>query len=148
MSKRRSSRSSRSRGNWRPRGRSVSRAQSASSMWCRLVTGEKTEEAEPITWRQATREQAGEAEAPRRLYSDPGSAAARQAALEAEQALHAAYQRGLRDGEAAATQKLAEQVRIKVEQLSRSIEQLALHRTKIQREAEPELVRLALAIAR
>src|SRR5262249_58280438 len=40
------------------------------------------------------------------------------------------------------------QVKANVEQLSRSIEQLALHRGKIQREAEPELVRLSLAIAR
>jgi flagellar assembly protein FliH len=65
-----------------------------------------------------------------------------------EQGMRDAYQRGLREGEAAAAQKMAEQMRTKVEQLGRSIEQLALHRTKVQREAEPELVRLALAIAR
>ena len=43
---------------------------------------------------------------------------------------------------------MAQQVSAKIEQLSRSIEQLALHRGKIQREAEPELVRLSMAIAR
>jgi flagellar assembly protein FliH len=67
---------------------------------------------------------------------------------EGEQRVREAHQRGFRDGDASATHKMAEQVRIKVEQLGRSIEQLALHRAKIQREAEPELVRLALAIAR
>jgi len=59
-----------------------------------------------------------------------------------------AYQKGVQDGEATAAQRMAEQVRVKVEQLAGSIEQLSLHRGKIQREAEPELVRLALAIAR
>jgi len=54
----------------------------------------------------------------------------------------------LREGDAAATQGMAQQVSAKIEQLSRSIEQLALHRGKIQREAEPELVRLSMAIAR
>jgi flagellar assembly protein FliH len=119
-------------------------------MWCRLVTGEKAGQAQPIAWRQmgTALEQAGEADAPRKLYSDPGPGGARQAAAEMEQGIHAAYQRGLREGEAAAAQKMAEQLHIKMEQLGRSIEQLALHRAKVQREAEPELVRLALAIAR
>jgi flagellar assembly protein FliH len=119
-------------------------------MWCRLITGEKAGQAQPIAWAQAG---AGtghnvSAEAPRQLYSDPGSGESRQTSDEGEQRVREAHQRGLREGEAAATHKMAEQVRLKVEQLSRSIEQLALHRAKIQREAEPELVRLALAIAR
>src|SRR5579864_8124534 len=119
-------------------------------MWCRLVTGEEASRAQPIAWRQAVTspEQAAQADAPRRLYSDPGPVLAKQAGAEMEQGIQSAYQRGLREGEAAATQRMAEQVRVKVEQLGRSIEQLALHRAKIQREAEPELVRLALAIAR
>jgi flagellar assembly protein FliH len=71
-----------------------------------------------------------------------------QAADQVEQRVREAHQRGMHEGEAAATRKMAEQMKIKVEQLSRSIEQLAMHRARIQREAEPELVRLALAIAR
>jgi flagellar assembly protein FliH len=67
---------------------------------------------------------------------------------EAEQKIAEAYQRGLREGDSGATQRMASQVTAKIEQLSRSIEQLALHRGKVQREAEPELVRLSLAIAR
>ena len=103
-----------------------------------------------MDWNQAgtAPDDAGPSGALRRLYSDPGPGDLRQAAAEAEQGIRDAYQRGLRDGEGAAAQRMAEQVRIKVEQLGRSIEQLALHRAKIQREAEPELVRLALAIAR
>lgn len=119
-------------------------------MWCRLITGEKAAEAQPIAWPQAG---AGlghnvSAEAPRRLYSDPGSAESRQTSDEGEQRVREAHQRGFREGEAAAMQIMAGQVKVKIENLGRSIEQLALHRAKIQREAEPELVRLSMAIAR
>jgi flagellar assembly protein FliH len=119
-------------------------------MWCRVITAEKAGEAQPIVWRQAGTSLGLNAptEAPRMLYSDAGSVEARQTSEEGEQRVREAYQRGFREGEAAATQKMAAQVTVKVEQLGRSIEQLALHRAKIQREAEPELVRLALAIAR
>jgi flagellar assembly protein FliH len=67
---------------------------------------------------------------------------------EAEQKIAEAYERGQREGEAAAVRRMGEQLQGKIEHLSRSIEQLALHRGKIQREAEPELVRLAMAVAR
>jgi flagellar assembly protein FliH len=119
-------------------------------MWCRVITAEKPGEVQPVVWRQAGTSPGHNAltEAPRMLYSDPGSGEARQASEEVENRIKEAHQRGFREGEAAATHKMAEQVRIKLEHLGRSIEQLALHRTKIQREAEPELVRLALAIAR
>src|ERR1700688_2200110 len=114
-------------------------------MWCRLITGEKAGQAQPIAWAQAG---AGtghnvSAEAPRKLYSDPGSGESRQTSDEGEQRVREAHQRGFGEGEAAPTQKMAEQVKVKIELLGRSIEQLALHRAKIQREAEPELVRLA-----
>jgi len=119
-------------------------------MWCRLITGEKADQAQPLAWAQAgpgNRHNAP-AGAPRKLYSDPAASESHQTSDEAERRASEAHQRGFREGEAAATHKMAEQVRVKVEQLGRSIEQLALHRAKIQREAEPELVRLALAIAR
>jgi flagellar assembly protein FliH len=119
-------------------------------MWCRLITGEKAAEAQPIAWPQAGTGPGHNvsAEAPRKLYSDPGSAESRQTSDEGEHRVREAHQRGFQEGEAAAMQKMAEQVKVKIEHLGRSIEQLALHRAKIQREAEPELVRLSLAIAR
>jgi flagellar assembly protein FliH len=67
---------------------------------------------------------------------------------EVDQKIAESYQNGVRDGDSAATQRMGGQVKAKIDQLSRSIEQLALHRGKVQREAEPELVRLSLAIAR
>ena len=128
-------------------------------MSCRLIKGDKGLEAQPMTWRQAgdpsasPQASSGSPE-PERLYSDPSDRmerAERQPVIilrEAEQKIAEAYQRGLREGDSGATQRMASQVTAKIEQLSRSIEQLALHRGKVQREAEPELVRLSLAIAR
>jgi len=120
-------------------------------MSCRLLKDERRAEAQPFQWRQAGDKEPAVAHTVARLYSDPGERQEQPAAIalrEAEQKIAEAYQNGMRDGDSAATQRMAGQVKAKVEQLSRSIEQLALHRGKIQREAEPELVRLSLAIAR
>ncbi len=125
-------------------------------MWCRLVKDEKASQAQAINWQQsdAAPRPADPSAAPRPLLVDPGPAQREEehpavAALrQAEQNITLAYQRGMKEGEAAANQKMAAQVQAKIEQLGRAIEQLATHRLKIQREAEPELVRLALAVAR
>ena len=119
-------------------------------MSCKLIK-DHTSGAQPVTWRQAGAKELSGHHKPARLYSDTGERAEQMDAIElrdAEQKIAEAYQRGLREGDNLATQKMAEHVQSKVEQLSRSIEQLALHRGKVQREAEPELVRLSLAIAR
>jgi len=118
-------------------------------MWCRLITGESTAVAQTISWQRAGASAASPApgRAPN-LYTSGAEQFSDSHPQQVEQRVADAYRSGLKDGEAAATQKMAEQMRTRVEQLSRSIEQLALHRTKIQREAEPELVRLSLAIAR
>jgi len=120
-------------------------------MSCRLVKDEKRDEAQPFNWRQAGDKEPAGPQPAARLYSDPAERQEQPAAIalrEAEQKIAEAYQNGMKDGDSAATQRMAGQVKAKVEQLSRSIEQLALHRGKVQREAEPELVRLSLAIAR
>src|SRR5258708_5972206 len=125
-------------------------------MWCRLVTGEMAKEAQTVGWRQAGSGAGGpdeaQIDAPRKLYTEPRPALgeagtdSEAAALRAAEKLATdAYQRGLQEGEAAAARRLTAPVDAKLDQLGRSIEQLAMHRAKIQREAEPELVRLALA---
>jgi len=117
-------------------------------MWCRLITGEKSAAVQAMPWQRAgvalLAPAAGEAVP---LYRDPGPdymSAGRQL----EQELAAAYQRGLREGAAEAALRMSEQMNATMRDMARSIEQLALHRARIQREAEPELVRLSLAIAR
>jgi flagellar assembly protein FliH len=106
-------------------------------MWCRLVSGPGSEAARPIDWRQA-----GLAAGPLLAGAERGVEAG------VEQRIEEAYRRGVRDGESAAARKFSEHSNAAMGQMSRAIEQLALHRTKIHREAEPELVRLSLAIAR
>ena len=117
-------------------------------MSCRLIKGIAAVEALAVSWNQVGQVVPLASQDPpvTNLYVDPASRAepSNAASHEVEQRLAEAYQRGLRDGETGTTQRMS----AKIEQLGRSIEQLALHRGKIQREAEPELVRLALAIAR
>jgi len=119
-------------------------------MSCRLIRDEKATPVRAIAWRRAETPSGESSAQDSNLYSDSGGGAAEWTGpgRRADDRIAEAYQRGLRDGETAAAQKTTGQAMAKVEQLSRSIEQLALHRAKIQREAEPELVRLALAIAR
>ena len=120
-------------------------------MSCKLIKDQSGAGAQPVTWRPAGAKDPSGHHKPARLYSDPGERPEHPPGVErqeAEQKSAEAYQRGLQDGDSAAAQRMAEQVKAKVEQLGRAIEQLALHRGKVQREAEPELVRLALAVAR
>jgi flagellar assembly protein FliH len=118
-------------------------------MWCRLLSGEATSAARPLSWDNGG--QAGPATA-RPLFSSADSydGFSREALPPpgAEQIASEAYQRGLRDGEAAALENMSRKMHDSLRQMELSIEQLALHRARIQREAEPELVKLALAIAR
>jgi flagellar assembly protein FliH len=113
-------------------------------MWCRVVAGSATDSARPLAWRPVGKQPA---QPEGSLYSRP-AALQPPSAPKNELRAEDAYQRGLRDGEAAAARKFTDHSNEVVAQMSRAIEQLALHRSKIHREAEPELVRLSLAIAR
>ena len=92
----------------------------------------KARGAQAIDWQSRRAALAGllirSAKAPRPLHVDPGSRdehPAVAALRQAEQNITTAYQRGSKEGEAAANQKMAAQVQAKIEQLSRAIEQLA-----------------------
>jgi flagellar assembly protein FliH len=120
-------------------------------MSCRLIKGESGAGVQPVTWRQAGVREPSDYHKPLRLYTDNNDRPEPHGAVElreVERKLEEAYQRGLREGDSRAAQRMEEQVTARIQQLGRSIEQLALHRGKVQREAEPELVRLSLAIAR
>ncbi len=123
-------------------------------MSCRLIRDARAD-VKAIHWRRAGTPEgpnAESAERPKRLYTDSAPEVFEESSSiqiqEVERRIAEAHQRGLNEGETAATARLAGQVNAKLELLGRSIEQLAMHRARIQREAEPELVRLSLAIAR
>jgi len=62
--------------------------------------------------------------------------------------VHVAYQRGLQEGEAVGRQQGAAQVQAPLERLARTIEEIAGIRPRLRHEAEEDVVKLALAIAR
>jgi flagellar assembly protein FliH len=59
-----------------------------------------------------------------------------------------AYAAGMRDGEAAGRSRAAAELQAAIERLARSVDDLAGLRVRLRKEAEADLVQLALAIAR
>lgn len=76
-----------------------------------------------------------------------GRGAAKTAA-EMEQRLNAAYKQGFEEGQAAARRNFASEVEALQGQLARAIEELTGLRARSRREAEQDVVALALAVAR
>jgi flagellar assembly protein FliH len=95
----------------------------------------------PLVWRQVGTAPAGEAV--------PGAADQR-AQLEAQyrQKAAEAHAAGLREGEAAGRNRAAAELQPVLERLARSTEEIAGMRARLRREAESDVVQLALAIAR
>src|SRR5436190_23991118 len=105
-------------------------------MSCRLVSGGKAVDAQSLSWNdQGQVVSASVYQEPVLRLAAPAQATQREQASQRqiEQRVSEAYQRGLREGDSAAGQRMAQQVAVRMEQLGRSIEQLALHRGKIQR---------------
>src|SRR5436309_15869456 len=99
-------------------------------MWCRLVSGEATAAARPLSWGNGI---PGLPAPARPLFSAPDSPDYAQDSLSdprGQESSAEAYQRGLRDGEAAALDNASEAVTAKLRQIELSIEQLALHRMR------------------
>ncbi len=96
---------------------------------------------EPLDWRQAPvwGSVSGDAET-----SEPGPGKTG----DAEERLSAAYQKGFEEGRAAGRQSLAADVEEMQKKLARSIEELSGLRPRYRREAEQDVVALALAVAR
>jgi flagellar assembly protein FliH len=67
---------------------------------------------------------------------------------QSEQRIREAHAAGLREGEAAGRNRAAAEFQPVVERMARSIEELCQMRARLRREAEADLVRLSLAIAR
>jgi flagellar assembly protein FliH len=83
----------------------------------------------------------------------PGADAGAQETLreleqQAQRRAQEAYERGLREGRAAAAEESRAAWQARLEQLARAIEGLATLRSRIRKEAEGDLIKLSLAIAR
>jgi flagellar assembly protein FliH len=111
-------------------------------MSCKLLPPDETQTGAPVVWRQV-RGQAGGA---------PGApdAAARlaQTEQEGERRSKEAHQAGVREGDASGRQRAMAELQPVMERLARSIEEIGSMRARLRREAEADVVQLALAIAR
>jgi flagellar assembly protein FliH len=100
----------------------------------------------PLVWRRV----GAAGGAPAAAYEPVPDETQRLAMLqqEWEQKTREAYAAGQRNGEAAASGRATAEMQAAIERLARSIEEMATLRPRLRAEAEADLVRLSLAIAR
>jgi len=104
----------------------------------------------PMVFRQVASAGAGKA-SPRPGSPDPGPDYAAQIAQlqrQAEQKARDAHAAGVREGEAAGRTRAAAELQPVLERLARAIEEIAGLRPRLRREAETDVIKLSLAIAR
>jgi flagellar assembly protein FliH len=122
-------------------------------MSSKLIRGEGIA-TEPVAWRRVSSSDAiaGEITSDGQLVagyiSEPGAKPGATAAEDVEQRVRAAQQQGFEEGQAASRQNFAGQVEAMQLKLARSVEELTGSRPRYRREAEKDVVALALAIAR
>jgi|SRR5579863_5604836 len=114
-------------------------------MSSRIVRPDDRHAPGPMVWRQI-----GSSQAEAEPKSGAEDSAARLATLEREyeQRIHAARAAALAEGETAGRTRAAAELQPVLERLARAIEELGQLRARLRREAETDLLRLALAIAR
>ena len=115
-------------------------------MSSRVAVHRNVSEAQPMAWREA-----GDSYAPRTLAErTSGATPAADAAggHAGEESLREAHQTGFREGEAAGRSAAQAELRPVLERLGSTIEELARLRPQLREQAERDLIRLAVAIAR
>jgi flagellar assembly protein FliH len=117
-------------------------------MSSKVLTGLETEAAQPVDWRRVP---VAPPKGPH-LYSETEPEPPREPTEEERREFEAqvaeAHRRGFREGETAGSQAAAARIDAMVQQMARSIEEVAGARARLRREAEVDLVRLAISIAR
>ena len=102
--------------------------------------------ATPMVWQQVAPPAPGSSGAAGAPPDSPAGIA--QLERQCEQRIREAHAAGLRDGEAAGQSRAATELQPVIQRLARSIEELGNMRARLRGEAEADLVRLSLAIAR
>ena len=118
-------------------------------MSSKLIRGEAVT-TEAVAWRRVSPSEAisGEGHPVPEYISDPAPAEGRKAEDDVDERLKAAHQRGYEEGQAASRQNLTGQVDAMQLKLARSVEEITGSRLRYRREAEQDVVALALAVAR
>jgi flagellar assembly protein FliH len=117
--------------------------------FARVIEAERAVEATPVVWRQVGAAARNEEAARNAEAASPDRAAQTQRMeQQCEQRVAEARAAGLREGEAAARARAAADVQPVLEKLARSIEDLAQIRGRLRKQAEGDVIKLSLAIAR
>jgi len=114
-----------------------------------ILTGPATKAAKPFNWTIQPADQAGYHSAVS-ANAQPGQLQSKidEMDLAAAQRIQAALEQGRREGESNAQQAAAAQVQVAVKSLAMAVEQLSRERATFRREAEEDIVKLGIAIAR
>ena len=115
-------------------------------MSSKIIAQDDNPEVAPVLWRRVLSAEAALSAA----HETPDDEVRRLAQLERqfEQRARESYAAGMRDGEAAARARFAAEIQKTIERLSRAIDEIAGLRPRLRAEAEADLIRLSLAIAR
>ncbi len=121
------------------------------SMHSKILRGDAAKAAEAVVWKRAGGAAAAAGPAPAGADSrDAAALKARVAELERDIAVReqAALRKGMEQGRAAASQEAAGQLKPVLERFAQTIAELSSERRRLRRDAETDLVKLAIAIAR
>jgi flagellar assembly protein FliH len=114
-------------------------------MSSKVILPDDSQPVSPVVWRQVG--PARVARAASEPVPDPAACMA-QMELQYQQKVREAHAAGVREGETAGRNRAAAEFQPAVERLARSIQGIANLRARLRREAEADVVQLALAIAR
>ena len=117
-------------------------------MSSKLFLPEEGRAASAMVWRSIGGPKETAVTAVTREPADNGQARMEQLERQCEQRVREARNAGQREGEAAGRTRAAAEVQPVLERLARSIEEVGQLRARLRREAEADLVKLSLAIAR
>jgi flagellar assembly protein FliH len=112
-------------------------------MSSKVLRADDRQPVSPLVWRRVGTGPAGGAG---ELAADPSGLAQKEIAD--QQRLREAHAAGVREGETAGRSRAAAELQPVVERLARSIQEISNLRARLRREAEADVVQLALAIAR
>src|SRR5581483_9058571 len=114
-------------------------------MSSRLLREEQARAVEPMTWPQVNAGETSERALPDGPLTFAGGTECERGM---EQRIREAHASGLREGEAAGHGRASAELQPVIERLARSIDEISGLRARLRREAERDVVQLALAIAR
>ncbi len=114
----------------------------------RILRGSDTASVEPVWWRTASSPLPAAQAQPSQIDDRHADEPAPGSTIDLERAEQLAYQRGFSEGKAIGISQNKAETDIVVNRLTKSLGELALLRSRIRKDAESDLLKLSIAIAR